>query len=75
MSNQNTPGGMLKEGLADALGFVVGALAGWQLGVLLGFDFVGTPGYGVPQIIGLVLIVVGCGLGRFVARWLLSVKK
>lgn len=75
MSNQNTPGGMLKEGLADALGFVIGALAGWQLGVLLGFDFVGTPGYGVPQIIGLVLIVVGCGLGRFVARRLLSVKQ
>ncbi|TDP63268.1 hypothetical protein [Roseateles toxinivorans] len=75
MSNQNTPGGMLKEGLADALGFVIGALAGWQLGVLLGFDFVGTPGYGVPQIIGLVLIVVGCGLGRLVARRLLSVDK
>ncbi len=74
MTQNNTPGGMLKEGLADALGFVIGALAGWQLGVLLGFDFVGTPGYGVPQIIGLVLIVVGCGLGRFVARRLLSVK-
>ncbi len=66
---------MLKEGLADALGFVVGALAGWQLGVLLGFDFINTPGYGGPQIIGLVLIVAGCGLGRFVARRLLSVKK
>nr|WP_316644011.1 hypothetical protein [uncultured Roseateles sp.] len=75
MANQNTPGGMLKEGLADALGFVVGALAGWQLGVLLGFDFINTPGYGGPQIIGLVLIVAGCGLGRFVARRLLSVKK
>jgi len=75
MANQNAPGAMLKEGLADALGFVIGALAGWQLGVLLGFDFVSTPGYGVPQIVGLVLIVVGCGLGRFVARWLLSVKK
>lgn len=75
MSSTKNSGDLLKEGLADALGFVVGALAGWQLGVLLGFDFINTPGYGGPQIIGLALIVVGCGLGRFAARWLLSVKK
>lgn len=75
MTEHNSPGKLLKEGLADALGFVVGALAGWQLGVLLGFDFINTPGYGGPQLIGLVLIVVGCGLGRFVARRLLSVGK
>jgi hypothetical protein len=65
----------LKEGVADALGFLFGALAGWQLGLQLGFDFINTPGYGVPQLIGLVLIVVGCGVGRAVARKLLSVNK
>jgi hypothetical protein len=66
---------LLKEGLADALGFVLGALAGWQLGVLLGFDFINTPGYGPAQIVGLVLIVAGCGLGRAMARRLLSIDK
>jgi len=75
MASQKNSGELLKEGLADALGFVFGALAGWQLGVVLGFDFIGTPGYGAAQIAGLVLIVVGCGVGRSVARRLLSIEK
>ena len=75
MAAQKTFGELLKEGLADALGFVVGALAGWQLGVLLGFDFIDTPGYGSAQLVGLVLIVAGCGVGRWVARRLLSIEK
>lgn len=59
------------EGLADALGFVLGALAGWQLGAALGYDFVNSAGWGGPQVIGLVLIVVGCGAGRWLFRRLL----
>lgn len=74
MVGKPTTGALLREGLADALGFVAGALAGWQLGLWLGFDFVGTPGYGVAQMVGLALIVLGCGLGRFVARRILAVR-
>lgn len=57
-----------KQGLADALGFVLGALAGWQLGAWLGFDFIGSTEWQMPQIVGLVFILVGCGLGRWLAR-------
>jgi len=59
------------EGLADALGFVLGGIAGWQLGLLLGFDFVGTQEWNAAQMIGLVLIVLGCGAGRWLFRRLL----
>lgn len=61
----------MKEGLADACGFVLGALGGWGLGRLLGFDFIGTAGYGMQAMVGLVFIVVGCGAGKWLARhWL-----
>ncbi|MCV2349196.1 hypothetical protein [Paucibacter sp. Y2R2-4] len=60
------------EGLADAAGFVLGALAGWQLGAALGFDCINTPGWAMPQIIGLILIVLGCGAGRWLFRRLLA---
>jgi ABC-type uncharacterized transport system permease subunit len=58
----------LTEGLSDAAGFVLGALAGAALGRLLGFDFFADPGYGTRAMIGLVLIALGCGLGKFLAR-------
>ena len=67
-----TSRGALWEGVADALGFVLGALAGWGAGLLLGIDFIRTPGYAGTQLIGLVLIVVGCGAGRWLARRLLA---
>lgn len=60
-----------REGLADALGFVLGALAGWGLGRELGVDFIASPDWNGPQLIGLLLIVGGCGVGRWVARRLL----
>lgn len=60
------------EGLADAAGFVLGALAGWQLGVLFGYDFVNTAGWGLPQLTGLLFIVLGCGIGRMASRRLLA---
>ncbi len=37
---------------------------------LLGFDFVGSPGYGGAQMVGLVFIVLGCGVGKWLARTL-----
>jgi hypothetical protein len=60
------------EGLADAAGFVLGALAGWQLGSAFGYDFVNTPGWGLPQVTGLLFIVLGCGAGRLLFRRLLK---
>ena len=58
----------LQEGVADALGFVLGALAGWQLGKLLGFDFINNPDWGGLQVIGLLAILAGCGAGRWLCR-------
>ena len=62
----------LFEGIADALGFVLGALAGWGVGQAFGFDFMRTEGYSLPAMIGLVFIVVGCGAGRWLSRWMLA---
>ncbi|WP_428425420.1 hypothetical protein [Methylibium sp.] len=67
---QNDTRRALVIGVADALGFTLGALAGWGLGRLLGFDFVGAAGYGTSQMVGLVFIVLGCGLGKWLARTL-----
>ena len=66
----------LMEGLADACGFVLGALAGWSLGKLLGFDFIGSPGYDARAMVGLVFIALGCGAGKWLARrWLAQQRK
>jgi len=47
------------------------ALTGWMLGRWLGFDFIGTEGYGAQAMVGLVFIVLGCGAGKWLARrWL-----
>lgn len=64
-------GPTFRQGIADALGFVFGALAGWQLGRLLGCDFIGSKDWQTPQLIGLLFILVGSGLGRWIARKLL----
>lgn len=58
----------LITGVADAAGFVLGALAGWLVGRWLGYDFVAAPGYGGTQLIGLACILAGCGLGKWAAR-------
>lgn len=62
----------LHEGVADAIGFVLGALLGWQLGLTLGFDFVSSSAWGVKEITGLLFILAGCGLGRLICRELLA---
>ena len=58
----------VREGLADAIGFVGGALAGWGLGRALGVDFIASDDWNAQQMGALVLIVVGCGVGRWAAR-------
>lgn len=55
------------EGLTDAIGFMVGAIAGFGLGRLLGFD-VFAPGYGTAAIVGIVLVGIGGGAGLQLAR-------
>lgn len=65
----------MREGFADAIGFVGGALAGWGLGRLLGIDFIASTEWNAQQMGGLVLIVAGCGVGRFVARRLIPKDK
>ena len=63
-------GDALTEGLADALGFVVGALAGWQLGRLLGFDVLAPGEWNTRTVIGWLLLLAGCGAGKWASmRW------
>lgn len=57
-----------KEGVADAVGFVVGALCGFGLGQLLGAD-VFAPGYETSTIIGIALTGFGGGAGLQLARF------
>ncbi len=61
----------LREGVADALGFVLGALAGWGLGLQFGIDFIGNTSWGLTQLLGLALILAGSGLGRWLMRRLI----
>lgn len=58
---------MLIEGLSDAVGFVGGALLGFWLGRLFGFNIFDA-GYSNSNIFGIVLVGVGGGLGLQVAR-------
>jgi len=56
-------------GLAQALGFFVGALAGRYLGLLLGCDaFAEGAGYSTSSMAGVVLIGLGGGAGVQLAR-------
>jgi hypothetical protein len=65
----------LLEGLADAVGFVGGALLGFWVGRLIGWDIFAT-GYGATSIAGIVLCGLGGGLGLQLARrWRLSRRK
>jgi uncharacterized membrane protein len=59
----------LIEGLTDAVGFVVGALAVYGLGENVGLDLI-ADGYSTSSIVGIVLIGLGGGLGLQAARHL-----
>lgn len=58
---------LLMEGLSDAIGFIGGALAGYWLGHLLGWDLF-AEGYGGASIGAIALVGLGGGLGLQLAR-------
>ena len=58
---------LLAEGLSDAVGFVGGALLGFWLGRLMGWNIFAA-GYGNDSIGGIVLVGLGGGLGLQLAR-------
>jgi len=58
---------LLMEGISDAVGFVGGALAGYWLGRLLGFDIF-ADGYGAGSLVGIALVGLGGGFGLQGAR-------
>ena len=60
----------LAEGLVDAVGFVGGALAGWQVGRLFGFDVLAPGPFDSRAMIGWAFLLAGCGLGKWASlRW------
>ena len=60
---------LLIEGLSDAAGFLSGALLGWWLASLLGFE-VATEGYSTSRMVGVALVILGGSLGlRQARRW------
>jgi hypothetical protein len=61
---------LLIEGLADAVGFIGGALMGFWLGKLLGLNIF-DPGYSNASLVAIGLAGLGGGLGVQVARRML----
>jgi hypothetical protein len=55
-------------GLADAVGFTGGALAGWGLGRLLGLDVLATGGFDAPTVLAWALLLTGCGAGKWASE-------
>ena len=64
----------LIEGLTDAMGFVVGALRGYGVGVTFGLNLF-AEGYGTGSIIAILLVGIGGGMGLQAARHLRAPKK
>ena len=58
---------LLLEGLADAAGFVGGALIGYALARLAGFDLF-ADGYGAASMVAIVAVGLGAGMGRALTR-------
>ena len=58
---------LLLEGISDALGFIGGALVGFWVGRLLGWNIFAA-GYGNESIGGIILVGLGGGLGLQLAR-------
>jgi hypothetical protein len=66
---------LLAEGLSDAVGFVGGALLGFWIGRLIGWD-VFASGYGIDSIGGILLVGLGGGIGlQLSKRWQASRKE
>ena len=66
MSDNNT-GKLLANGVADAVGFVGGALLGFWAGQWLGVGIF-APGYGTGSLIGIAFVGGGGGVGLEAAR-------
>ena len=66
MSDNNT-GKLLANGVADAVGFVGGALLGFWAGQWLGVDIF-APRYVTDSLIGIAVVSLGGGLGLHAAR-------
>ncbi len=58
---------LLIEGLSDAIGFIGGALLGYWIGILLGWNIF-AEGYGGTSIVAILLVGLGGGLGLQGAR-------
>ena len=65
--DQRTPRQLLRQGAAEATGFLGGALAGFALGQWAGWDIF-SPGYGTGSLLGIALVGIGGGLGLHAAR-------
>jgi hypothetical protein len=58
---------LLKEGVADAVGFLGGSLAGFWVGRWLGLDIFAS-GYGPGTLVAILLVSLGGGLGLHAAK-------
>jgi hypothetical protein len=65
--NQKNTEQLLKEGLIDAVGFVVGSLVAFFVGRLLGLDLF-DEGYGIKSTGAILMAGLGGGLGVAAAR-------
>ena len=66
--------GLLLEGVADAIGFMAGALAGVLLAGAFGLDLF-APGYSPATMAAVVMAGAGGGLGLQLARRFRNSKK
>ena len=58
---------LLKEGFADAIGFLGGSLAGFWIGRWLGLDIFAA-GYGPGTLVAILLVSLGGGIGLQAAK-------
>jgi len=66
--------GPLLEGLTDAVGFIVGALLGYGLGVALDLNLF-AEGYGTGSVIAILFVGLGGGMGLQAARYIRDRQK
>jgi len=60
----------LAEGLADAVGFLAGALLGWQAGLLFGVDVLASGLSTAQTAAAWALLLAGCGAGKWASmQW------
>lgn len=64
---------LLKQGLYDALGFLIGSLLGYGFGQLLSIDLF-EPGYSFMSLLGIAFIGIGGGMGLQASRFFLQKK-